>query len=68
MKLYLKLVINIAVLIFSFGYALPFLISYPDTILVLGGVLYGAVLLPAFMYYFNKKQINLIMEKVKNEF
>lgn len=65
MKLYLKLVINIAVLIFSFGFILPFLISYPDTILVLSGAFYGAVLLPAFMYYFNKKQINIIIEKVK---
>lgn len=65
MKLYFKILINIAVIVASFGFVLPFLISFPDTLLVMAGVVYAFVLLPAFLYYFNLGYIKSLVNLIK---
>lgn len=65
MKLYFKILINIAVVVVSFGFVLPFLISFPDTLLVAAGLVYAFVLLPMFMYYFNRGIATSILESLK---
>jgi hypothetical protein len=65
MKLYFKLLLNIVVVVVSFGIILPFLISFPDTLLVVAGLVYAFVLLPAFLYYFNRGIATQIMESLK---
>ena len=41
MKHYIKFLLTAFIIVGSFGYLLPALISYPDTILVMAGVVYG---------------------------
>lgn len=65
MKLYFKILINVVVLVLSFGFVLPFLISFPDTLVVIAGFVYTFVLLPAFMYYYNRGIATSIMESLK---
>ena len=65
MKLYFKILINAVVLVLSFGFILPFLISFPDTLLVIAGLVYAFVLLPVFMYYYNRGIATSIMESLK---
>jgi len=65
MKIYFKILINVVVLVLSFGFVLPFLISFPDTLLVAAGFVYAFVLLPTFMYYYNHGIATKIMESLK---
>lgn len=65
MKLYFKILFNIVVVVVSFGFVLPFLISFSDTLLVVAGLVYAFVLLPTFLYYFNRGIATKIMESLK---
>lgn len=65
MKQYLKFVFTVAFLVFSFGYALPLLISTPSTILVLLGLAYAALFIPYVVYIFNEPAIKFIISKFK---
>ena len=65
MNMYLKILLNIVVVVASFGIILPFLISFPDTLLVVAGLVYAFVLLPTFLYYFNRGLATKIMESLK---
>lgn len=65
MKLYLKILFNIAIVLLSFGVILPFLISYPSNILVTAGFVYAFVVLPLFLMYFNRGITAQIMDSLK---
>ena len=65
MKTYLRIMLNVVFLVFSFGYLLPWLISYPDTMLVLAGIIYAVLLMPGVFYYANRTYIkNLFKENI----
>lgn len=65
MKTYLLLVTDLLLIVVSFGIVLPWLISYPDTALVIAGVIYGVLLLPVTLYYLNRKHINKLINSFK---
>jgi hypothetical protein len=65
MKLYLKILFNIALVLISFGVILPYLISYPSTILVTIGFVYAFVVLPLFLYRFNRGIATQVMDSLK---
>lgn len=65
MKLYLKILFNIALVLASFGIILPYLISYPSTIMVTLGIVYAFVVLPIFLYRLNRNIAMQIMETLK---
>lgn len=65
MKTYLLLVTDLLLIVVSFGIILPWLISYPDTALVIAGVIYGVLLLPVTLYYLNRKHINKLINSFK---
>ncbi len=68
MKTYLRIVLNVIFIVASFGYVLPWLISYPDTMLVLGGLLYAVLLVPGVLYYANRTYINNLIKSFKENF
>lgn len=49
-------------IIFSYGYLEPMLISYPDTMLVLAGVVYGLIIAPAVVWYMVAKYIKYVFD------
>jgi hypothetical protein len=63
MKHFLKLVLFVSVIYFSYGFISPLLISYPDTFLVLFGFLNTFVLTPVVLYYIIKPYIDYIKYK-----
>lgn len=65
MKLYLKILSNIALVLVSFGIILPYLISYPSTIMVILGIIYAFVILPIFLYRLNRNTSTQIKETLK---
>lgn len=67
MKHYLRFMTNFVFLIFSFGYILPLLISIPDTMLVLLGVLYGIIVVPGVLFYFNRSYISSVINSFKEK-
>ena len=68
MKTYLRIVLNVIFMVASFGYVLPWLISYPDTLLVLAGLVYAVLLVPGVLYYANRTQINNLLTSLKEKF
>lgn len=65
MKHYIKFVLTAFIVVASFGYLLPALISYPDTLLVLAGVFYAVLLMPAALYYINRSYIKSLINSIK---
>ncbi len=65
MKTYLLLVTDLLLVVVSFGIILPWLISYPDTALVIAGVIYGVLLLPVTLYYLNRNFIKRLLNSNK---
>lgn len=65
MKHYLKFVLTAAIVVVSFGYLLPALISYPDTLLVIAGVVYAVLLMPTALYYINSGYIKSLLNFFK---
>jgi hypothetical protein len=65
MKHYLKFVLTAAIVVVSFGYLLPALISYPDTLLVIAGVVYAVLLMPSALYYINSGYIKSLLNFIK---
>ena len=47
---FLVIVGTLFFLAFSYGFMAPTLISYPDTMIVLGGIVYAAVVAPVITY------------------
>jgi len=58
-------VLTASILVGSFGYLLPALISYPDTVLVLAGIFYAVLLMPAALYYLNRTYIKSLINNIK---
>lgn len=67
MRHFLFIVAVIAFIVFSYGFVAPTLISYPDTMVVLGGITYAAVVAPAVIWSFFGFYIKKIIKKIKGE-
>lgn len=65
MKHYLKFVLTAFIVVVSFGYLLPALISYPDTLLVIAGIVYAVLLMPTALYYINSGYIKSLLNFFK---
>lgn len=65
LSIYLRIVFNVIFLVASFGYVLPMLISYPDTILVIAGIAYAVLLVPGVVYYANKNYVSSLFKSHK---
>ncbi len=65
MKHYIKFLLTAFIIVGSFGYLLPALISYPDTILVMAGVVYGVLFMPIALYYINRGYIKSLVNLIK---
>lgn len=65
MKHYIKFLLTAFIIVGSFGYLLPALISYPDTILVMAGVVYGVLFMPVALYYINRGYIKSLVNIIK---
>ncbi len=65
MKHYIKFLLTAFIIVGSFGYLLPALISYPDTILVMAGVVYGVLFMPVALYYINRDYIKSLVNLIK---
>lgn len=68
MSHYFRIVLNVAFLVFSFGYLLPMLISMPDTMLVIAGIAYALIVVPGAVFYLNRSYVNRIIETLKEKF
>lgn len=65
MKHYIVMVFNVLFTVATFGFIMPFLISYADTLLVAFGIVWlVAVYIPA-MYYINRNYIVQLVNKCK---
>ena len=67
MKHYLRAVLTGFIIVGSFGYLLPALISYPDTVLVLAGIFYAVLLMPTALYYLNRDYIKSLINSIKGD-
>lgn len=54
-------------IVFSYGILEPILISYPDTLVVIAGVLYGVLIAPIIVWYFVAKYIQYVYNMKKKE-
>lgn len=68
MKHYIKFLLTAFIIVASFGYLLPALISYPDDILVMAGVVYGVLFMPVTLYYLNRDYITSIVNFIKGNY
>lgn len=66
MKIYWLIIALITYLGLSFGWILPWTISYPDTMVVWGGYIY-AVTMPIVLYYFGKAIWKAVKKKLNPE-
>lgn len=57
----------IAFIIFSYGFLFPLMISYPDTILVLAGLMYATIVAPLLLWGVSGAYIKSIIKKMKGE-
>lgn len=65
MKHFIFLAAVIFFLVFSYGFIAPTLISYPDTTVVLGGIVFAAVVAPAMVYVAVSSYVKMIYNKLK---
>ncbi len=54
-------------ILFSYGILEPILISYPDTLVVIAGVLYGVFVAPIIVWYFVAKYMDYVYKMNKKE-
>lgn len=64
-SIYTRLVLNLFFIIGVYGLLLPWMISQPDDILVIGGLVLGALVGPLVVYAINKQFVVKILEKNK---
>lgn len=67
MSHYLRVILNVAFIIASFGLVLPWLISQADDFLVLSGFVYMFLIFPAVLFYFNRSYVTSTINKLKGE-
>jgi hypothetical protein len=67
MRHFLTFIGVIFFIMFSYGFISPLLISYPDTMVVLGGMLYAAVIAPVVVWYIIGSYVKALINKVKGE-
>lgn len=67
LKTYFRIMLNVIFLIVSFGYVLPWLVSYPDTLLVIAGLAYAVVLVPGVVYYANRSYVEHLFKSIKEK-
>ncbi len=65
MKHYVRGVLNLLFVIFSFGFIGPLLVSAPSDIAVIGGWFYILLVVPAVLYYINRNYVKSLMEKFR---
>lgn len=65
MKHYFVAVFNVLFTVATFGFIMPFLISYADTILVASGFAWLLVVYIPVMYFINRKYVVQFINKVK---
>lgn len=68
MRHYVRLVLNLAFIIFSLGFLLPWLISMPDTMLVIAGTAYAVLVVPGVLFYLNRAYVMSFIETIKEKF
>lgn len=57
MNHYVRIVLNLIFVLFSVGFAGPFLLSAPSDLAVIGGIAYLVFVVPAILYYLNRNYI-----------
>jgi hypothetical protein len=67
MRHFIFFVAIIAFVVFSYGFVAPTLISYPDTMIVLGGIVYAAVVAPVVVWSFVGFYVKNAIKKLKGE-
>lgn len=65
MKHLIKTITIIAFLMFTYGFVVPTLISYPSTTVALGGTLYAAVVVPAVIWFLVAGYFETVYNKLK---
>lgn len=65
MSTYLRIALTTIFLVTSFGYVLPMLVSYPDTILVIAGLAYAVFVVPGVVYYANRNYLANLFNSLK---
>lgn len=63
MNHYVRIVLNLIFVLFSIGFAGPFLLSAPSDLAVIGGIAYLVFGVPAILYYINRGYVKSLMEK-----
>lgn len=63
MKHYVRIVLNFIFISFSIGFLMPFLVSQPDDVTVIGGIIYLFLVFPVILYYVNRAYVKAIVEK-----
>lgn len=64
MSHYVRIVLNLIFIAFSIGLVGPFLVSAPNDLAVIGGILYIVLVMPAVLYYANRNYLKKITEKI----
>lgn len=64
MKHYVRIILNLAFVVMSFGLVGPILMSAPSDIAVAGGLAYIFLVVPAVLYYINRSYVKSVMEKI----
>lgn len=65
MKHLIKIVTLFVFLMFTYGFVVPTLISYPSTTVALGGTLYAAVVVPAVIWFLVSGYFEFVINKMK---
>lgn len=52
-------------IVFSYGFLSPLLVSYPDTMLVIIGILYAVLIAPVIVWYFIAKYAKYLFNMKK---
>ena len=67
MRLYIKIASTLTVLILLFGVVFPFLFSGDSTELFYIGYFFMVFVLPYSLYYIWRKDVSVVIQKIKNE-
>jgi hypothetical protein len=67
MNHYLRAVLNVLFVFASLGFVVPFLISSPSDLGVIGGIAYLVPVMPIVLYYVNRNYVNNLVSKVKEK-
>lgn len=64
MRHYLRIVLNFLFIAASIGFIVPWLVSAPSDFAALAGMLYFLVVMPIVLWFFNRKYIMTLVEKL----